>query len=238
MTESILNAGECHGGPRRVRYLIDLVVLVVVSIFLPIGCAAIYEPATMQSDFVFAGIIQLFLIAIAWLLVRLRGERIADIGLKSPKNWARTVLFGLLTAALVFGAMYLMEKAGIRRDLSRFKAVQGNTELAVYGVLYAFIGAGFYEEFMFRGFLFQGMAMLFGGSQSAWIGACLVQGALFGASHAYQSPIGMLITGVLGAVMGGLVLASGRNLWLVIIGHGLYDASRFVLFYFQGPPLG
>jgi hypothetical protein len=33
-----------------------------------------------------------------------------------------------------------------------------------------------------------------------------------------------------------LVLASGRNLWPVIIGDGLFDASRFVLFYFQGPP--
>jgi hypothetical protein len=29
-----------------------------------------------------------------------------------------------------------------------------------------------------------------------------------------------------------------RNLWLAIIGHGLFDASRFVLFYFQGPPTG
>ena len=36
--------------------------------------------------------------------------------------------------------------------------------------------------------------------------------------------------------MGLLVLASGRNLWPVIIGHRLFDASRFVLFYFQGPP--
>jgi hypothetical protein len=37
-------------------------------------------------------------------------------------------------------------------------------------------------------------------------------------------------------VMGLLVLGSGRNLWAVIIGHGLFDASRFVLFYFHGPP--
>jgi hypothetical protein len=41
-----------------------------------------------------------------------------------------------------------------------------------------------------------------------------------------------------GILMGLLVLASGRNLWPVIIGHGLFDASRFVLFYFQGPPTG
>ena len=106
------------------------------------------------------------------------------------------------------------------------------------GVLYAFIGAGLYEEFMFRGFLFQGLAMLFGGNRGAWIGACILQGALFGAAHAYQNPLGMLITGTLGVLLGIIVLASERNLWLVIIGHGLYDASRFVLFYFQGPPLG
>ena len=62
--------------------------------------------------------------------------------------------------------------------------------------------------------------------------------ALFGAAHAYQNPLGMAITGTLGLLMGVIVLASGRNLWPVIIGHGLYDASRFVLFYFQGPPTG
>jgi membrane protease YdiL (CAAX protease family) len=84
----------------------------------------------------------------------------------------------------------------------------------------------------------EGLAMLFGGSRGAWIGACVLQGALFGLAHAYQNPLGIAITGTLGILMGLLVLASGRNLWAVIIGHGLFDASRFVLFYFQGPPTG
>jgi hypothetical protein len=52
--------------------------------------------------------------------------------------------------------------------------------------------------------------------------------------HTYQNPLGIAITGSLGVLMGLLVLASGRNLWAVIIGHGLFDASRFVLFYFKG----
>ena len=75
-------------------------------------------------------------------------------------------------------------------------------------------------------------------SRGAWIAACVVQGVLFGAAHAYQNPLGIAITGTLGILMGLLVLASGRNLWPVIIGHGLFDASRFVLFYFGGPPTG
>jgi hypothetical protein len=65
-----------------------------------------------------------------------------------------------------------------------------------------------------------------------------MQGALFGAAHAYQNLLGIAITGTLGILMGLLVLASGCNLWAVIIGHGLFDASRFVLFYFQGLPTG
>ncbi|PYK27291.1 MAG: hypothetical protein DME52_04445, partial [Verrucomicrobia bacterium] len=171
-------------------------------------------------------------------LVLLRGERLADIGLKRPASWMRTFMIGIGLAAIVFAAMYVSEKAGFRRDLSKFKDVQGNLELALLGVFYAFIGAGFYEEFMFRGFVMQGLAMFFGASRGAWIVACVVQGALFGLAHAYQNPLGIAITGTLGVLMGLLVLAFGRNLWPVIIGHGLFDASRFVLFYLQGPPMG
>jgi membrane protease YdiL (CAAX protease family) len=238
MKPDLIQPDNPSRGLRRFRYLIDIVVLVSVTIALPVIFGAVYTPKTMESDFVFAAIIQLLAVMIAWLLIRLRGERLADIGLKRPENWLRTIMIGVLAAVLVFGVMYLSEKAGFRRDLSRFKDVKGNLELTMYGVFYALIGAGFYEEFMFRGFLMQGLAMLFGASHGAWIVACVAQGALFGAAHAYQNPLGIVITGTLGVLMGLLVLASGRNLWPVIIGHGLFDASRFVLFFFQGPPMG
>jgi membrane protease YdiL (CAAX protease family) len=238
MKPDLIQPDNQSRGLRRFRYLIDIVVLVSVTIALPVIFGAVYTPKTMESDFVFAAIIQLLAVMIAWLLIRLRGERFADIGLKRPENWLRTIMIGVLAAVVVFVAMYLSEKAGFRRDLSRFKDVKGNLELTMYGVFYALIGAGFYEEFMFRGFLMQGLAMLFGASHGAWIVACVAQGALFGAAHAYQNPLGIVITGTLGVLMGLLVLASGRNLWPVIIGHGLFDASRFVLFYFQGPPMG
>jgi len=221
----------------RFRYLIDIVVLVAVTFLLDAVLGAfIPAPISLQRGFVFDAIGKMLLVGVAWGLIRLRGETLADIGLKRPASWMRTFFIGIGLAAIVFIAMYVSEKAGFRRDLSKFKDVQGNMELALLGVFYAFIGAGFYEEFMFRGFLMQGLAMFFGAGRGAWIVACVVQGALFGAAHAYQNPLGVAITGTLGVLMGLLVLASGRNLWPVIIGHGLFDASRFVLFYFQGPP--
>ena len=224
----------------RFRYLIDIVVLVAVTFLLDVVAGAfVPAPISLQRGlFVFDAIGKMLLVGVAWGLIRLRGETLGDIGLKRPASWMRTFMIGIGLAAIVFIAMYLSEKAGFRRDLSKFKDVQGNLELTLFGVFYAFIGAGFYEEFMFRGFLMQGLAMLFGAGRGAWVAACIVQGILFGAAHAYQNPLGIAITGTLGVLMGLIVLASGRNLWPVIIGHGLFDASRFVLFYFQGPPIG
>jgi uncharacterized protein len=239
MTESHLVATEGSRKPRRWRYLIDMIVLLAVTFFLDAALGAFVQaPIDLEKGFVFDAISKMLLVAVGCGLVLLRGERLADIGLKRPESWTRTLIIGAGLAAIVFVAIHLSEKAGFRRDLSKFKEVRGNLELMVFGVSYAFIGAGFYEEFTFRGFFMQGLAMLFGGNRGAWIGACILQGALFGAAHAYQNPLGIAITGTLGILMGLLVLASGRNLWPVIIGHGLFDASRFVLFYFQGPPTG
>ncbi len=225
--------------PLRFRYLIDIIALVAMTFLLDVIVGAFVNvPVNLRAGFVFDAIGKLLLIAIGWGLIRLRGERLADIGLKHPASWWRTLVLGIVIAAIIFAGMYFSEKAGFRRDLSKFQAVQGNVELTIYGVCYAFIGAGLYEECMFRGFLMLGLAMCFGGSHGAWIAACLIQGALFGAAHAYQNPLGIAITGTLGLLLGILVLGSGRNLWPAIIGHGFYDASRFVLFYFQGPPTG
>jgi hypothetical protein len=151
----------------------------------------------------------------------LRGDSVAAIGLKKPRNWLRSILFGVTVAALLFIAVYLLERAGFRRDLSAFAPFKGNLELTLYQLSGVIIGAGFGEEYLFRGFLFQRLAMLFGASKLGWGTACLIQAALFGLAHAYQNPLGMLLTGSIGLTMGLVFLATGRNLWVAIIAHTL-----------------
>ena len=235
------NEVECATGkliPQRFRYLIDILLLIVAVFGLEVAADAIYAPKSMEAGYTLGLVVQMLQVTFAWILIRLRGETLSDIGLKRPQSWPRTISIGVLIAALVFAGIYFSEKAGFHRDLSRFAALQGNLRLTSFTVVYVLIGAGFYEEFMFRGFLMQGLAMCFGGSRGGWVTACVIQGILFGASHAYQNPIGMLITGALGILLAVLVFVSGRNLWPAIIAHGLFDASRSVLFYLQGPPSG
>jgi CAAX protease family protein len=221
---------------RRFRYLIDIIVLAAAIVALERAFGMLYVPAGLQGEVVFDLVTKVPAVAIVWLLLRLRGETLLDIGLNRPRSWCRALVIGFLAAAVVFVVIYISEKAGYHRNLSHFNAVKGNLAVTLYDVGYALIGAGFYEEFMFRGFLLHGLAMLFGASRAAWSSAAVLQGALFGLAHAYQNPLGIAITGTLGTIMGFLFVASGRNLWPLIIGHGFYDASRFILFYFQGPP--
>jgi uncharacterized protein len=223
---------------RRYRYFIDIVVLIAVLLGIDAAAAAIYTPKTTEGGYVFALVVQIFEVAVACTLIWLRREQLADIGLKRPQSWLRTILIGVSLAAIFFTAIYLSEKAGFHRELGRFAALQGNLRLTLVAVFYVLIGAGFYEEFLFRGFLMQSLAMFFGGSRAAWWVASVIQALLFGASHAYQNPLGMVITGTLGFLLGLLVILSRRNLWAAIIAHGLFDASRSVLFYFYGPPHG
>ena len=157
--ESHVEATEKSRGPRRLRYLIDIIVLLAVTFLLDAILGVFVQvPIDLEKGFVLDAIVKVLLVGAGCGLVLLRGERLADIGLKKPESWTRTFIIGVGLAAIVFVAMYLSEKAGFRRDLSKFKDVHGNPELAFVAVLYAFIGAGFYEEFTFRGFLMQGLA--------------------------------------------------------------------------------
>src|ERR1043165_721013 len=155
----------------RFRYLVDILVLIAASGLLQMATSAVFRPNNLQSELSFGIIAKVLTVFIAYFLIRLRGERLADIGLKTPEAWPRTILIGCAYAAIVFVIIYLSENAGLHRDLSAFREVQGNLGFTLFGIAFSFLGAGFYEEFMYRGFYFQGMAMLFGGKRAGWIGA-------------------------------------------------------------------
>jgi len=221
---------------RRLLYLIDIAVIGLVYFALDAGTNAIPLPDDFRIGIIVSTLAKCVFFVFIWFWLRLRGDSVAAIGLKKPRNWLRSILFGVTVGVMLFIAVYLLERGGFRRDLSAFAPFKGNVELTLYQLVGIIIGAGFGEEYLFRGFLFQRLAMLFGGSKLGWGIACLVQAALFGSAHAYQNPLGMLLTASIGLIMGLVFLATDRNLWVPIIAHTVYDTARIVAFYLHGPP--
>src|SRR5437762_14254304 len=86
----------------RFRYLIDIVVLVAVTFLLDAVLGAfIPAPISLQRGVVFDAIGKMLLVGVAWGLIRLRGEPLAEIGLKRLGGWMGTCFIGIGLGGIV-----------------------------------------------------------------------------------------------------------------------------------------
>ena len=141
----------------------------------------------------------------------------------------------LLTVKLIiYPLMNAIPDAGFQ-DLSRFDYLHGDLPNLIIMLVNIWITAAFLEEFLFRGYLMNRLIDLLGSQTThAWVIPLVGQAIIFGLVHAYQSPIGMFKVGLIGLVFGASYLVTGRNLWPLILPHGLIDSLDIVSHYFGG----
>jgi membrane protease YdiL (CAAX protease family) len=201
----------------------------IVWIAIVIGAVALID-----WDFV---IVVAALLAIMAVAVETRAP-LRDLGLARPHSILRTIAFGVAAGVVLvlFSKLLLTPLVealtGIPRDLSAFDFVRGDITAYLSLMPKIWIGAAIGEEIVFRGFLIGRLEAGFGRASRATTGAAvLLSSAVFAAGHSYQGPTGILITGVLGLIFAIVYVTAGRNLWLTIVMHGVYDtlSLAFVL---------
>lgn len=214
---------------RGARELIDIVLVVVVNIGIAIW---LFQMADNRAELepLIALAIPVVTLAFIWTLLAVRGQGWSELGLKQV-NRLSTLLQAVAIAAALFAIAWFTEQAGFTRNLENLEASakSGGASLA-YQMLYALIVVGFYEEITFRGLVMNRFAHIFGAGRGAWLLAAILQGALFGLAHLHQGLYGAAYTGVLSIGLAFVFLINGRNLWPLIIGHGVYDAARVFSF--------
>lgn len=229
--------------------------LEIVVVFAPLYLALIISDSlgsdhiTLGENVVLLGgpIVYLGLIislVFFWGASRLRGASWGDFGLTRPKSWFRTVLMSLGVALVVFAAVKLvispitdaMINSGFEpRDMSRFGYLTGSLPSLIINLVIMWITAAFLEELLWRGYLMNRLVDLQGKqTKLAWVIAVVVSAVIFGLAHLLQGPVGIFWTGAIGLVLGFSFLAVGRNLWPLILAHGLIDTLDFVSHYFGG----
>ena len=181
------------------------------------------------------------LVAVAAWMLRAAGRHWSDVGLRAPPRWWSipvAVVVGYLALGAVAGAMQMaiLPALGLSGpDLSAFAALRGDLPEYLFWALPVALGsAAVGEELVARGFLTDRIAAVLGEAAPNGVvlfAAVILQGALFGACHAYQGLGGALLTGAVGMVIGLVWLWSGRNLWAAIILHGLVDFVSMTAFY-------
>ncbi|HEY0599112.1 CPBP family intramembrane glutamic endopeptidase [Brevundimonas sp.] len=241
---SVVSIPSAASGPRSgVRRQAALQVAVMAGLVFAVSFA-LSPSEVVGADYgpklILLGRMALLVAAAAWMM-RAAGRRWSDVGLRAPRRWwsiPLAVVAGYLALGALAGAMQaaILPALGLAGpDLSAFAGLKANlAEYLFWALPVAFGSAAFGEELVARGFLTDRIAAVLGGTAPNAVvvfAAVILQGALFGACHAYQGLGGALLTGAVGVIIGLVWLWSGRNLWAAIILHGLVDFVTMTAFY-------
>lgn len=176
------------------------------------------------------------LAAAVW--IHLETGSLTSMGLRWPVDLRRTLLWSLLCFVVVAGVItplvepWLSELAGEPVDYSGYGALQGNAPAALALIGRAMLSAAIAEELVFRGFLLHQLDALLGSRRWAPTVAVLVAAAIFGAMHWPQGWVGVVVTGLAGAVFGAVFFLARRNLWAVMLAHAWVDIWGVATLYF------
>lgn len=211
--------------------------VIIFLVFVPAGILlwagyALNKPFLGFSSILFA---VFFIQGLLWL----REESWRKFGLKRPRSWLRTSFFSLLAAVILHLLLhfifipFVVRITGKVPDLSRFEELRGNLEAFIFMLFISWTLAAFGEEMIFRGFLLNSLASLFRNKKAGWTVAVVVSSVIFAAGHFYQGISGILLTGIIGLLYSLLYLWEERNLWMLILTHGIYDSAAFMVIYFN-----
>ncbi len=163
------------------------------------------------------------IILAAWLA---RGRGLASLGLGLEVGTGFWLGVGLTLAAVggVIGqavsAMRSPEKLGeLREQFADLEPLLPHDRREMWWWRVLSVTAGICEEVVYRGFLIAVLAA----AMNTWA-AVLVAAFIFGLNHAYQGPKGILKTGLVGLVLGGLFVLTG-SLWAPMLVHVVMDLA-------------
>ena len=225
-----------------------------VDLFLILSALLISKSLLLKVDAIwtYAGPISLlFAMAVGIVCLRRRGQGLASVGLKRPPNFKLAVLWAVLAVFLTMGVGILAESlfAGLigapdeatqaidARYQGRFDSLQGNLPLYLFWLAMAWVIGAFTEELVFRGVLFSKFEQAFAGLPLATLCAILCQAVLFGQGHFYyQGLAGWVANGTIAVMSGILFLTFRRNLWPLMVSHGLSNTLGLTLLYLGMAP--
>jgi len=179
----------------------------------------------------------IYLLLLAWLLLRLRGRSWRDLGLHTPENWNKTLLLGVGGGLLYFSlatwgigplTQNLFEA---EKDLSAFDSMVGNLPMLLVWLAASWTLAAFGEEMLYRGYLQNRVEALIPNASFKFIIGALANALLFGLAHAYQGWTGAATSVLFGLVLSAIYYLGGRSLGACILFHGVFNTPGLILIY-------
>jgi len=158
-----------------------------------------------------------------------------EIGYVRPKSWTGSLIVGVAFGILFKFLMkaIVMPLFGANPINQAYHYLAGNRAAIAAAVLTMIVVAGFGEETVFRGYLFERLGKLFGRGLAAQIVTVLVTAAVFASLHYFgQGLAGAQQAAITGLVFGTVFAVTGR-IWMLMCAHAAFDLTAVAIIYWN-----
>ena len=173
------------------------------------------------------------ILVLVW--VRLSRTPWREIGYAAPRSWISSILIGI-----TFGVAFKFVMKAIVMPLldappinPAYHFLVGNIAALPWMLYILLVGAGFGEETVFRGWMFERLGKLFGQSTAAKIAIVLITSIWFGLAHyAFQGLPGVEQALIVGLVFGSIFALTGR-IFMLMIAHATFDLTALAMIFWD-----
>jgi membrane protease YdiL (CAAX protease family) len=157
-----------------------------------------------------------------------------EIGYARPRTW-----IGTLALDVVLGIAFkfvmkavVMPLLGADPINHAYHFLAGNRAMLPAAV-WAMIAAGFGEETVFRGYLFERLGKLMGTGRSTRTSIVLVTSVLFGLGHYSNQGIAGVQQATLVGLLYGTIFAITGRIWLLMAAHAAFNLTALAMIYWN-----
>lgn len=157
-----------------------------------------------------------------------------EIGYIRPKSWIITLIAGTIfgVAFKLLMKSFVMPLFGANPVNQTYHYLAHNQDM-LPAATWAMLAAGFGEETVFRGYLFERSYKLFGHTEKIKVATVIIASLLFGLSHYFsQGPAGVDQAIVTGLAFGTIYAFTGR-IFLIMIAHAAFDLTALAIIYWN-----
>lgn len=93
--------------------------------------------------------------------------------------------------------------------------------------------AGFGEETVFRGYMFERLGKLFGSSTAATVLIVLITSTLFGLAHYPEQGLAGTEQAIITGLVFGTIFAVTGRIWMPMVAHAAFDLTAYAIIYWD-----
>ena len=170
---------------------------------------------------------------LVFLWASLSGTPWNEIGYAWPRNWAATLIVGLVVGVAFKLAMkaIVMPLLGADPVNHAYHFLSGNRAALPGMILTVLIGAGFAEETFYRGYLFERLGKLLGSSIAVRLAILVATSLLFGAAHYHDQGLAGSEQGAITGFVFGVMLLGTKSIVLPMVAHAAFDLTAVWMIY-------